>query len=65
MIVELDGFKMESKASHAIIKLDSGWFERADRLARLFGPWELARLESILRLADHTVSSEERQYSQV
>ncbi len=65
VIVELDGFKMESKASHAIIKLDSGWFERADRLARLFGPWELARLESILRLADHTVSSEERQYSQV
>lgn len=36
--------------------LDGGWCELAERVRRRLGPWELAWLEAILRLADHRVS---------
>ena len=47
----------------APLKLDQGWFERAERVVQCFGPWELARLEAILRLADHAASADEQRNS--
>jgi hypothetical protein len=44
-----------ARAGDVPLRMDQGWFERGARLLRRFGPWELARLEAILRLADHAV----------
>lgn len=56
---EVDGVRLVAEAGEAPLRLDQGWFERAERLRRHYGPWELARLEAILRLADHVASAEE------
>ena len=58
--LEIDGYRLETKACDAPLRLDQGWFERAARLFRRYGPWELARLEAILRLADHAASADEQ-----
>ena len=58
--VEMDGQTLKVKACDAPLRLDQGWFERATRLVRRYGPWELARLEAILRLADHAASAAEQ-----
>ncbi len=58
--VAVDGEKLTARAAEAPLRLDQGWFELADRVRRRFGPWELARLEAVLRLADHAVSAQER-----
>jgi len=58
--VSLDDMELSAAADEAPLRLDQGWFERAERLRRVYGPWELARLEAILRLADHTASAEEQ-----
>jgi CRISPR-associated endonuclease/helicase Cas3 len=55
-----DGTVLLARADAAPLRLDQGWFERATRLNRRFGPWELARLEGVLRLADHAASAEEQ-----
>lgn len=57
--VRSDGVTLTVRADEAPLKLDQGWFERGARLNRRYGPWELARLEAILRLADHAASAEE------
>jgi CRISPR-associated endonuclease/helicase Cas3 len=57
------GSALHAQAGDAPLRLDQGWFERAGRLIRRFGPWELARLEAILRLADHAASAEEQDVS--
>jgi len=54
-----DGQELLAKACEAPIRLDQGWFELATRVRLRFGPWELARLEAILRLADHAASADE------
>ena len=59
--VEIEGQALTAKPSDAPLRLDQGWFERAARLLQRFGPWELARLEAILRLADHAASADEQQ----
>jgi CRISPR-associated endonuclease/helicase Cas3 len=51
---------LDVRADEAPLRLDQGWFERAARLSRRYGPWELARLEAILRLADHATSADEQ-----
>lgn len=58
--VVIDGTELSAEAQEAPVRLDQGWFELAERLRRRYGPWELARLEAILRLADHAASAEEQ-----
>lgn len=59
--IEISGKTVSAEAREAPLKLDEGWFERAERVVHRFGPWELARLEAILRLADHAASADEQQ----
>ena len=58
--MEIDEQKLVANTVDAPIRMDQGWFERGARLLRRFGPWELARLEAILRLADHAASADEQ-----
>lgn len=58
--VSLDGEALSAQARNAPLRLDQGWFELAERVRRTYGPWELARLEAMVRLADHVVSAEEQ-----
>ena len=58
--VPLDGVELRAAASEAPLRLDQGWLELAHRVQRTYGPWEIARLEAILRLADHAVSAAEK-----
>jgi CRISPR-associated endonuclease/helicase Cas3 len=58
--IRIDDMILDTRAYEAPLRLDQGWFERAASLRRRYGPWELARLEAILRLADHAVSAEEQ-----
>jgi CRISPR-associated endonuclease/helicase Cas3 len=56
--VELTGgVRLEAPVEHGLTSLDSGWIERFERLKRRYGPWELARMEATLRLADHRASA--------
>ncbi len=59
--LEIDGQHLSADVDHKLTPLDSGWVERFERLKRRFGPWELARLEAILRLADHRRSEMEQE----
>ena len=56
----LDGVDMKADAVHGMERLDSGWIEMCERLYEKYGPWRLAHMEAILRLADHRRSGEER-----
>lgn len=58
--LKLDGAVLSAEAHEAPLRLDQGWLERAERLLSRYSPWELARLEAILRLADHAASAEEQ-----
>ena len=56
----LDGVDMKADDAHGLGRLDSGWIERYERLYEKYGPWRLAHMEAVLRLADHRRSGEER-----
>ncbi len=55
--LEIDGQHLSADVDHKLTPLDSGWVERFERLKRRFGPWELARLEAILRLAEDRIAA--------
>ena len=55
----LDGIRMEAESKHGLEQLDSGWIEMCDRLYQKYGPWRLAHMEAVVRLADHRVSGGE------
>ena len=52
----LDGVRMVAESRHGLERLDSGWIEMCDRLYQRYGPWRLAHMEAVVRLADHLVS---------
>ncbi len=54
-----DGHEIRVPGDPGLHRLDSFWFDLHERLHRRFGPWRLAWLEAILRLADHRASEEE------
>lgn len=56
----LDGPALEAETSEMPIRVDSDWFALVERVIRRHGPWELARLEGVLRLADHRQSAYEQ-----
>ncbi len=57
--VRWDGRLLRADVRHGLDSLDSGWCESWHRLGDRYGLWGVAWLESILRLADQRVSSEE------
>ncbi len=48
-----------AKSDFNITRIDSGWIERYEQLYHRYGPWNLAYMESLLRLADHRQSEKE------
>jgi CRISPR-associated endonuclease/helicase Cas3 len=56
LTIEFCGARLAAGVEVPVWRLDSGWIERFERLTRRYGPWELARMEAILRLADHRAS---------
>ncbi len=59
LATEFSGVPLTCRVEIPPWRLDSGWMERFERLKRRYGPWEIARMEAILRLADHRASDEE------
>ena len=49
-----------SKANYDLVRLDSDWIDMCERLYKKYGPWNLAYMESVIRLADHRQSEKER-----
>ena len=58
--LSLAGAELAASDSEAPLAIDGGWVELRHALVDRFGHWELARLEAVLRLADHRVSAEEQ-----
>lgn len=58
--VNEQGVTLSSPLSHTLARLDSGTAERFSQLNEKYGPYGLAWLEAIFRLADHRASEEEQ-----
>lgn len=57
--LELDGLQLSYSGRPGLGALGSGWCDLFAELHEQYGPWGLAYLESILRLADHRRSEHE------
>lgn len=54
--VAVGGELMRVAPSRPLAELTAAWIDMGARLRKRYGPWGLARLEAILRLADHRQS---------
>ena len=52
----LDGERMVASTDHGLGRLGSGWIDMCGGLYKKYGPWRLAHIEAIIRLADHCES---------
>jgi CRISPR-associated endonuclease/helicase Cas3 len=59
LALELDGRTLKFSGKPGLGALGSGWTDLFVELHRQYGPWGLAYLESLLRLADHRRSEDE------
>ena len=50
---------MTADAEHGLGKLGSTWIDMCEGLYRKYGPWGLAHMEAVIRLADHRQSGAE------
>ena len=57
---ELDGKTIHGKIDQELSRLDSGWIDIHHNMYVKYGPWTLAHLEAIVRLADHCQSRMEK-----
>lgn len=55
----LNGVSMSAPVDHGLGRLGSGWVDLCERLYRRYGPWRLAHIEAVVRLADHCQSRAE------
>ena len=55
----LDGKGMTANPEHGLGKLGSYWVDMCGDLYRKYGPWGLAHMEAVVRLADHCQSGAE------
>lgn len=56
-VYQWDGRTAEASSVHMLWRADSGWPERFALLSARYGPWGLAFLEALLRLADWAESA--------
>ena len=56
----MDGISMKAESDHKLTGFNAWWIDMVEQLYARYGPWGLAQLESIMRLADHTRSDLER-----
>ena len=54
-----DGGHMSASVDHGLERIGSGWVDMCARLYDRYGPWRLAHIEAIVRLADHNQSRAE------
>ena len=52
----LDGKRMVASTDHGLSRIGSGWVDMCEGLYKKYGPWRLAHVEAIVRLADHCES---------
>lgn len=52
----LDGVRMAASTDHGLGRIGSGWVDMCEGLYKKYGPWRLAHIEAIVRLADHCES---------
>ncbi|MGH7933118.1 MAG: hypothetical protein ACREQN_08100, partial [Candidatus Binataceae bacterium] len=58
---DLGDGRIVAKPARSLADLTAAWIDLSDKLTRLYGAWELARLEAMLRLADHRRSEVEQE----
>lgn len=58
---DLGDGRIAARPARSLADLTAAWLDLFERLKRRYGPWGLARLEAVLRLADHRRSEAEQE----